>query len=41
MTDQATMNTMKVMPLAGELHGVFLCMNDDNDKSNHDNTIKP
>ncbi|WP_411882875.1 hypothetical protein [Polaromonas sp. YR568] len=46
MTDQATINTMKGKPHhAGELHGVFLCMNDyndnDNDKNNSNNTIKP
>jgi hypothetical protein len=34
MIDQAAINTMKVKPHhAGELHGVFLCMND-NDKNN-------
>ena len=34
MTDQATINTMKGKPPAGELHGVFLCMNDYNKNEN-------
>lgn len=39
MCNRATINTMKVRPPhAGELHGVFLCMNNnDNNKNNISN----
>lgn len=38
MTEQATINTMKGKPHhTGELHGVFLCMNDDHDIDKNNN----